>query len=1203
MNRATIRTLLALTLLVPCSIYADLASDLATHQATYNTQKSAVSDLSSKEDQTRSDDAQSAKTSLTSLKSAVTNLDVTNATTAQVATQNALLTNTEKLLLLCDDHILIGNTMVTSLSALSTLSTLSASTDASTNESNATQAVTTMDDAKTALAVGANAASLTNDQEVGDIAIATNADFTAQASRAQNIDDLANNAHAMIVSHSALDDTIATAPYATVTNASISTELATAPTKADTATSDTTALASHAADMGSEGDAMASLAQTYSARIAPRSALAVQAHSAIALDDAFATALAAIPEKRPAITQLSTSYIPLCAAAITAGQAVKTAADALVVSATSLGNDGAKLKFFAEKMALNAEYKIDDTSLTQARAELDVARDSLFGLSSRDSQYATLSAERDTLQEQVATLETKITDREFNRALDTTTSVVEPEPTQATSDMQALFEAEKAKYDAFILSVIPPGASQAVVDTALWAANATLDMFALFDAMNTWLLAPPSDLTEAENEWNALIALYDQYRAHDILTQESVPLGDTVTIELPSLESKLDAGKATLETLFANGTPNYFGMIIAISPYKSDITLRYHYTKNSIVIAAFNGAVVENASAGTAIAPTPATPAQIPVVPDISASESGTFSQEINDAIGSGSSMYLAGSGTDFARFRELAVPTEEDKINADVKIYMTKSARVGLGSANLGENPGQTLNVLGATGDNSVQIIPDGNCVIDLNSDVSIVGPHPLVATDNFGKNGTHRITFTSDTPTQLVVTAGTEWDLSTFGGDSDEHGSFSKQIMFAGEVRLVLEPGATIRLPYMADGKENKAPVFYFNDNAQLIFQGSKNRDLPRWEGESVMGSDGLRAKIMGCGQFWLNKNAQVHILSPALVGVQADLNTPKTNITFSLQRLSQMLIGTESKAGGALQVGNMLDIPGTEVSFDMTINGPTARCLIAREGFLGFGAGIINKSGKPNGDIPSKSIDLGTIEAHQTQYDAWRLQRLYNVANVTLNVKKGIFEHNNIADGSNSDASVLAIGPLMYGYPDAKYLLKLGKPTQAILRGGGNLVYMGENRSSQNPLPLSIWDETRNLDNSSADSGTCALLTSHAAIHTRREQKVGSTIEQYGSADVVATDTSYLLAGSPKAFFYALRMADYTTFEAERFTTVGKSGFDTISGYTIGDTLVRQPITTALDTDGNTISPETALPLGYLKGGRSDENGPIEFIVPNE
>jgi hypothetical protein len=178
--------------------------------------------------------------------------------------------------------------------------------------------------------------------------------------------------------------------------------------------------------------------------------------------------------------------------------------------------------------------------------------------------------------------------------------------------------------------------------------------------------------------------------------------------------------------------------------------------------------------------------------------------------------------------------------------------------------------------------------------------------------------------------------------------------------------------------------------------------------------------------------------------------------------------MNIGTENVSGGAFQVGNPVAVDGGSVSFSLVLNGPAATFHIDREGFFGLGAGVINKSGAPNGSADADQNPVFTDEdvvatltdgapsfvpvqvnvapstdghynANRTALSSgvWIVKRLYDVASVTIDLQNGVFEHKNIAAGNSSAASMLAVGPA-----EGFIWNQLGQ-SKVSVRGGGNVM----------------------------------------------------------------------------------------------------------------------------------------------------------------
>jgi hypothetical protein len=573
----------------------------------------------------------------------------------------------------------------------------------------------------------------------------------------------------------------------------------------------------------------------------------------------------------------------------------------------------------------------------------------------------------------------------------------------------------------------------------------------------------------------------------------------------------------------------------------------------------------------------------------------------------------LSGDGAGFARVREfVSMPSDPVVLGEGpyAALFLDHGARIGLGSRHVDNYSVNAWNQLGL---DKVTLFPNGNGVVDLNSDLIITDKLPIVATEAFGHDAVHQLIFTSDVPREIRILAGGELDLSSFGtvGSITQ----SQQIVFSGHVRLVIEPGAKIRFPSSVTGDNPlNGPILYFNDSSQCIFMGNETGDTERWA-DGLSGSDAVRSKILGIGQIWLNKQAELLILDNSLVGVEADYDTPKTDVTISIQRQARMLIGNETRAGGAFQVGNIVDGGGdglnarsvegarpTQVSFTLKMDGEKANFHIARAGFVGFGAGVVNKSGNPNGTAPDFE-------------NAWQLQSLHNVKNITLAITRGYFDHNEIYDGSSSakNGSVLAIGPLDYNSTTplssvngGRYTLSLGKSNEAFIRGGGNVVYMDAGVPHNDPIDLSILSLSADIIIGGDNNGKYTILAPSPMIRTY-------TVP-IGSETITTTESSYSFAsqtvstidrqgGALNEFYATVSMPIYGGYKS-KFVAAGKSSSGVTAAYLLGSaptSIIRRDVAVAKDK-GTTVSPNLALEKGYFSGtGANRDGGPETLIIP--
>ncbi|NDD53844.1 hypothetical protein EBZ39_08185, partial [bacterium] len=415
----------------------------------------------------------------------------------------------------------------------------------------------------------------------------------------------------------------------------------------------------------------------------------------------------------------------------------------------------------------------------------------------------------------------------------------------------------------------------------------------------------------------------------------------------------------------------------------------------------------------------------------------------------------------------------------AHAVLFVEYGGNIGLGSQNWNEQSDSAWNLLGK---DNISIAPLGDGVVTVNSNLIVVDRLALLPTAEFGNAGVQRLTFTSVQPREIRIPAGGELDLSGFGKATNR-----QEIAFGGNITLVFEAGSTLRLP---DNPTGAGMVVYLTDQAKMIFEGNSNTsnyvpfsDLT--SSSNTAPAADYRTRIVGQGQIWLNKNATIGVYGNSFVGVESDSDNLVTDVTISLQRQSRFEIGSDTLAGGAFQVGNPTDRgDGHSVSFNLTVNGPNATFHIDREGFFGLGAGVVNKSGKPNGTASSGNnpvvdgdgaavldpdgfptfnpMSIVASPSSDGDYSAnyaalssgvWVLQALRNVAAVTVQLQNGIFEHKNIADGSTSQSSLIAVGP------SAGFTWKQAPSTVFNVRGGGNLVLIPATSGAF--YAANIWD----------------------------------------------------------------------------------------------------------------------------------------------
>jgi|GEM_PF-4810431 len=765
--------------------------------------------------------------------------------------------------------------------------------------------------------------------------------------------------------------------------------------------------------------------------------------------------------------------------------------------------------------------------------------------------------------------------------------------------------------------------------------------------MNDWLtdrISILSDLTSFTDriagyvrEWNELVTILNATKTDPLIS--ATALAAITNAQETPFFTNLFSDQTNAQTIILKATALIKRPNGSVRKIIAQGNVEFQRILLSLIPQILNGSVAKPTTIRTNAAATVAATKIVPDDPSTTISDTTMLNAQLEN----GDTVLITGTGTLAGRLRDAYFSSSiSNKLTADVKIFLNNSARLGLGTActDNTSNSGQTLNLLGGNDVdslNSVQIVPDGNCIIDLNSDIIIGGSKPLIPTDMFGTS-LHRITFTSSVPRTITVLENVTWDLTDFGSVGQSYAEYGKQIVFAGKVRLVLEPGAKIRFPHVDPSDIKKTVVLYFNDESAFVIQGDPLLIGNPWQDLLIAGSDCRRSKIFGMGEIWLSKNATMTIHKPALMSIEADYKTPKTDITLSAQGEAQILLGTDTLSGGALQIGNMFlggskehphsntpdahfpnssinpaygqeespFIPHkTTIDFTLRIGGNNALFKIGRQGFFGLAAGVINKDGAP------ASSNSGPNGINGMNGSAWQLQRLYNVGNITLDVTQGYFDHSISADGDSSSCSLLAIGKLANAFPQSKYLLRLGDLGKACIYGGGMLYFVDKDASmvlteegSVIPSPHTITDLTDTAADISfitSNTGVYAPLASSSSTRKRSEKIPGITDYTVFGRGIVKSETGspYVFAGPTEEFFYALKLFNYS-ISKENFVPVSVVDGTTLITSVSGGIIGRTPLLSDKIRDG---ALSDALDFRYLKGSKQRLGRPTEFWLPVE
>lgn len=356
---------------------------------------------------------------------------------------------------------------------------------------------------------------------------------------------------------------------------------------------------------------------------------------------------------------------------------------------------------------------------------------------------------------------------------------------------------------------------------------------------------------------------------------------------------------------------------------------------------------------------------------------------------------------------RELIFLSGCDSANAPTgNIILKNHGRVGLGSRH------RNLDSLGASyvlGVNGVTIIADGDGRVDINEDIIINNICHILRGPNFNPTSPafDRLQFHSDCERAIVVKAGGVLDLSSF--------TESNHIVeFAGNIKLLLEPGATVVLGggilRMTDQASlETTPV---DDLAEFIF------------GITTATTDPFRVRIVGTGVIQLDEDSLFHVGDDSYLGIETSwCSIETTDIEIEINDRAIMRVGSDTGVNNSVfQVGNTSSHEGpASITFKLTLQGVNSLFQISSRAFVGLGVGIVNN-----------------FFAAPTN---WTMNTLSDVDQIDIQVPEGTFRHDRIFNSDDAYASLLTIGSDV-GEFIFSYVGPLINTLQATILGGGNL-----------------------------------------------------------------------------------------------------------------------------------------------------------------
>ena len=391
------------------------------------------------------------------------------------------------------------------------------------------------------------------------------------------------------------------------------------------------------------------------------------------------------------------------------------------------------------------------------------------------------------------------------------------------------------------------------------------------------------------------------------------------------------------------------------------------------------------------------------------------------------------------------------------------------------------------ALGVNGVTIIANGPGQVIVNEDLVINNFCAVVKGPDFADGD--MLEFYSAVPRQILVKSTGILNLASFTNPT-------QVVAIAGELKLVLEPGATI---------VTGTGTLRFAGNAQMLFEaafnaasffeaiphGAHDSTLPITTveaadahnalssltafGQDLHNTDSFRVKIAGGGTIEFVDNAQGVVPYNAFVGIET-LNTPtcsipRTDITLSLADNGTFALGHfNSNQGGVLQIGNVDNVAGDSVNFTLTLDGANANFTIGAGGFLGLGVGI-ERFDAPSANAPLRARVNPTYFVPNENI----VNTLSNVGHITFNFLNGRFEHDRIFSGDFSNDTELAAGEGIYASlvavgdnpgmtfnltfltPDENTDVEIEPGSNFNLAGGGNFVLIEPGTGGVHPIVL--------------------------------------------------------------------------------------------------------------------------------------------------
>lgn len=277
----------------------------------------------------------------------------------------------------------------------------------------------------------------------------------------------------------------------------------------------------------------------------------------------------------------------------------------------------------------------------------------------------------------------------------------------------------------------------------------------------------------------------------------------------------------------------------------------------------------------------------------------------------------------------------------------------------------------------------------------------------------------------------------------DTLKHQAF---FLDGGNAELINARGARILSVKLANQAIDHEYLLYRGKHTSCIVDEPCSRNRTVFQMLSAVFSENgedpnvIRSKIVGTGSIIIEENAQLFIPKGTLLGIETlpDEGIITTSIVLELHDNGKLLIGDDTTAGGCFQIGNLWSkarvfgdpsLNDNSVQTTIIIDGPGALLQVGKQGFFGLGVGLV-------GQFPVTPNE-------------WGMSSLLNADQITLDIREGLFDHNQIASGLDPIAAVFALGPV------GEYTFRVNFPI-GNMQGGGNLATLPDNWRMQ---PINI------------------------------------------------------------------------------------------------------------------------------------------------